>query len=631
MQQHRTLTVEVDEQRLADGEVVLSASLTSDAPAMMPFGPEILDCRPESVDLKRAAHGLPLLLYHDKTRIAGRLFGVHADGRRVRASQIKLFDNQHGREARALLAGGHREMSIGYTVDKSKHEPGGVKRALRWTLLEASIVAIPADADVGVGRALNGITTMDNLTTPTTGAGDGADTNPMSRSQRRQAHTDVAAERSRSDAIARTGAAYSAYVNAEDVARAISEGHTIEQFNATIMRKMQSGATDTARTEAGLGPAYVRHAGDPYSRFAEFNVVRAIQAQVDPATYMRQAGFEAEISRELQRSSLLQTEGVLVPNEAFFRWGPGERERAMSVGTSSAGGSTVETAVLEAEWIDVLRARSVVFGLGARLWQGLTSPVAVPRKAAGTSVGWVTETGDVASTDLGTENLTLSPKRVGAFSEVSKQLLITSALQMESAIFQDLRVAQMHELDRVAMLGTGASNQPTGIANTAGIGSVAGGTDGALLTWSHILALESAVDDANGIENPVFAGYAINGSTRSYLKRTPKHATLSEGLIMGDERSDAQGFNTLNGYRAAVSSKLPKNLTKGSSGAVCSLLVFGDWSNLVVAMFGPGVEIIVDPYTKAKSGQVVLTANLFADVGVRHAASFATMADAKLA
>jgi hypothetical protein len=114
------------------------------------------------------------------------------------------------------------------------------------------------------------------------------------------------------------------------------------------------------------------------------------------------------------------------------------------------------------------------------------------------------------------------------------------------------------------------------------------------------------------------------------MKRTPRHATLAEGLIMGDAPPDAGGFNVLNGYRCAVSSKVPNNLVKGTSGSVCSLLAFGDWSQIMVALFGGGVEIIVDPYSLATQGQVRITANLFADVGVRVAASFATMEDAKL-
>lgn len=630
MQQPLTRTLAVSERLAQDG--TLAASLASDEPYAREWGTEILDCRPESVDLSRAKDGLPLILHHDKTRLAGRIFGVYADGHRVRGSKVTFFDNEHGREARALALGGHREMSIGYAIEKSRAEPGGVLRATRWRLLEASIVAVPADVTVGLGRSttFESTSTMehDHVAAGNAGAAGEAGTqdHQLSRSQRRQLGQSDAAERERIRRITDTAAAFKDWVGAEQVAVAVREGYSAERFNEVIMDRMKSGTTDITTLVGVGGPAYVRNAGDPENYAQRYNIGRAVMAQIDPAAYMRAAGFEAEISRELQRSSPVQTDGLLVPYGAFFS----PLRRDMLAGTSNLGGSTVATDIPAAEWIEALRARSVAIKMGARMLAGLDRPVTLPKKSATTTVGWLSEVSDAGETEPNTTGVALTPKRVGAYTEVSKQLMITSVVAVQNIVRDDLQESVLQELDRVAMLGTGSSNEPRGIKNTSGIGSVVGGANGATLIWQHLLDLEAAVDNANALVNPGMAGYAINGATRSYLKRTPKHATLSEGLIMGDKPNDADGFNQLNGYRAAVSGKLPSTLTKGSSGAVCSLLIFGDWSQLVIATFGPGVEIIIDPYTLAKSAQVRITANLFADVGLRHAAAFATMDDAKL-
>jgi len=92
---------------------------------------------------------------------------------------------------------------------------------------------------------------------------------------------------------------------------------------------------------------------------------------------------------------------------------------------------------------------------------------------------------------------------------------------------------------------------------------------------------------------------------------------------------DTQNADTpVNGYTTAVSNNVPSNLTKGTANAICSAIVFGsDWSDFVMALFG-GLDVVVDPYTAAVTGEIVITSNQFVDFGVRHTASFAAMLDA---
>ena len=50
-----------------------------------------------------------------------------------------------------------------------------------------------------------------------------------------------------------------------------------------------------------------------------------------------------------------------------------------------------------------------------------------------------------------------------------------------------------------------------------------------------------------------------------------------------------------------VSNNVPSNLTKGSSSGVCSALIYGNFSDLLIGLFGDS-EILVDPYSAMQTG-----------------------------
>ena len=87
------------------------------------------------------------------------------------------------------------------------------------------------------------------------------------------------------------------------------------------------------------------------------------------------------------------------------------------------------------------------------------------------------------------------------------------------------------------------------------------------------------------------------------------------------------GAQPLNSYRAAVTNNVPSNLTKGTSTTVASAALFGsDWSNVVIGTFG-APDVVIDPFTLAKTGQVAITLNMFADLAHRQPATTAKRED----
>jgi len=286
---------------------------------------------------------------------------------------------------------------------------------------------------------------------------------------------------------------------------------------------------------------------------------------------------------------------------------------------TTEAGNLVQTDVRTDMMADFLRNKLVLGGLGATILTGLTSSLSIPRQATGSTIGTLTEIGSASESNPTVQTLTLQPKRVGAYTEASKQALIQANPSVEQMIRNDLISQALVLFESQAINGTGTAPQHNGIRFTSGIGTApAAGANGLAPAWTHFVDLETACANANA-EPDRLAGYLINTRTRGAAKK----AQVGTNLPMIWEN----GPTPINGYRAAVSNNVPSNLTKGTSTTVCSAAIFGsNWSDLIIGFFG-GADVTVDPYTKADTGQVKITLNQFADSGVRQPASFATISD----
>jgi HK97 family phage major capsid protein len=216
--------------------------------------------------------------------------------------------------------------------------------------------------------------------------------------------------------------------------------------------------------------------------------------------------------------------------------------------------------------------------------------------------------------------LQLSPKRLPAYVDISERLLLQSSAAIQQIVGRNL-TAQMLGVQEVAIFHGGGTNEPTGIAGTSGIGSVAGGTNGLAPTLANIIALETAVDTNNALLGSL--GYITNGQIRGKLKGTPRVASTDSMMILDDR---AGGL--LNGYRPYFTNAVSRTLTKGTADSVCSAIFFGNWQDLYIAYWG-GISLeMVRDKTNAISGLYTLVASSYYDAGVVRPKSFAAMLDA---
>jgi HK97 family phage major capsid protein len=325
-------------------------------------------------------------------------------------------------------------------------------------------------------------------------------------------------------------------------------------------------------------------------------------------------GLEAELSQEIANRSGKTPDGFYVPHAALI-----EKRSGMSVTGSDGiyGGKTVATQI--GGFIQALRPMLACARAGATLMSGLTSNVGLPRHKAASTATWKPETGTLDEVTPEIEQLLLAPKRIGAWTKFSKQLITQASPDVEAFVRDDLMQAIAVGFDYAALNGSGENDQPLGILNTVGIGNVAGGTNGAAPTYAHLLALVAAVANLNALTG--MPHFIFSTKVEAKLRGTVK-APLTETLILDE------GQLTLAGQPWLASNNAPDNLTKGSATGICSAIIFGSFQDLVLASFGEGVDVVVDPYTLATAGQTRVVVNSLADVGIRRPKSFAAMKDA---
>lgn len=601
---HRSFAV--DRAAINEEARTVELAFSSEEPYDRWWGREILDHTATSIRLGRLTEGGPLLMDHNARDHVGVIESVRIGADRVGRAVVRF-----GKSARAeeiwqdVKDGIRRNVSVGYVIHRAVLVETGddidTYRVTDWEPYEVSMVAVPADPTVGVGRSAEGgveATPIIETETP--------EPPKEIRIMDKKDEINVAEVEARGAANATKAindiiAIGEQYKCTDLAAQYIREGKSVDQFKTAVMERLSSKPLPTA--DIGLTEKEAQR----------FSFLRAINALANPTDRKAQteAAFERECSDAFSAKFGRAAQGFFVPHEV--------QKRDLTVGSNTGGGYTVATDLMSMNFIDLLRNKLALTGLGAQFLSGLVGQIAIPRQTGGATAYWVAESGAPTESAQAFDQVPMSPKTVGAFTDISRKLLLQSSLDMEGFVRNDLATVLALALDLAGVNGSGSSNQPTGVLNTSGIGSVAGGDNGLAPTWAHIVELESDVAVANADIGSL--GYLTNAKVRGKLKTTEQFASTNGMPIW-------QGGDTpLNGYRAAVSNQVPSNLTKGTSNGVCSAILFGNWADLIIGQWGT-LDLMVDPYTGSTSGTVRVVALQDMDVAVRHAESFSAMKDA---
>jgi HK97 family phage major capsid protein/HK97 family phage prohead protease len=605
----RFLRLDAERAVIDEAARTVTLAFASETPVDRYWGVEVLDVKASSMRQGRLKSGGAVLMDHDMRDQVGVIESVQIGTDKVARAVVRF-----GKSARAseifqdVVDGIRQNVSVGYRIYDAKLESEkdgvGTYRVTDWEPYEISLVSVPADPKVGVGRSADPepITPripeirMNENTPPAP-----VDTVAIENAARTSA---IDAERKRTADITAAADQLSKYDGVRDIAaEALRAGWSMDQFRAKALEVVTSKPLPTA--DIGMNAKEVRR----------YSIVRALHAMANPTDQRAResAAFEFEVSGAAADKQNRSVKGILVPFDVLNA----QRADNLVKGTATAGGNLVATDLLSGNFIDQLRAKMVLNGMGVQFLSGLVGNIAIPRQTGGATAYWVAESGAGTPSGQAFDQVAMSPKTLMGRTQISRKLLLQSAIDVEAFVRNDLATVLGLALQAAGIKG-GGTNEPTGILGTAGIGSVVGGTNGAAPTWANIVALETAVATANADVGAL--GYLTNAAVRGKLKTTERFATSNGAPIWAD------GNTPLNGYQAGVTNAVPGNGTKGT-GTALSSIIFGNFADLIFGIWG-GLELQVDPYSSGDSGSVIVRAFQDSDIGVRHAESFAAMTDA---
>ena len=596
----RALTVE----RAAVNLEARTATLAfaSETPYERYWGIEILDVTAASMRTGRLRSGANLLMDHDSTDVVGVVESVEIGADRVARATVRFGRSERASEVfQDVVDGIRRNVSFGYMIHKAVlvESVDGLDtyRVTDYEPFELTLCSIPADASVGVGRSAETIAAPGPQATTAAPATPASPAPNLTQKATPMSTIEVVAERNHAAEISKIAATIPG--GAELAMKAIQAGQTVEQFQQECLRALASKPLPSS--DIGLTKAEAK-------RYSILKVARYL-ANPDASSY-NDIGFERACSEAAAKVMGRAAQGVYLPSDV--------QKRDLVVGTATAGGNLVQTDVLVGSFIDALRNAMVIDRLGTRMLTGLVGNVAIPRQTGGATIYWVAENTAPTESQQSIGQVTMSPKTAGGFTDIGRTLMNQTSLDVENFVLNDLAVNLGLGIQQAAINGSGASNQPSGLL-TRITASVIGGTNGLAPTWQHMIDLETNVAMSNADVGSM--AYLVNAKVRGKLKSTQKFASTN-GMPIWDS-----GATPINGYNAAVTNAVPSNLVKGSSGSTCSAIIFGNFSDLMIGMWG-GVDLIRDPYANSTTGGVRIVALQDVDVNVRNVESFATMVDA---
>lgn len=618
-------------------------AFSSEAEVERWFGIEVLDHTPGAMRADRLSDSAALLNNHNWDRQIGVVESVSMGADKINRAVVR-FSRAPDAEIifQDVIDEIRKHVSVSYKVHGLKllEERADVDVYLvtDWEPYEISIVPVPADITVGVGRGAE--ISVPEIPPEESGDADadtrdlGKDT-PNQRSQKvdvmnekvlRAANGDLVramvdddgkivevletlekageaqrsaqrtgfeGERARAKAIYEMAEKY----GADDMARsAVKDGVSVDDFQSQLLDKLSE------RSNKPVGAASNQEVGLSDHEIGQFSFVRAFRALANPMDREAQeaAAFEYEASRAAAQKAGKNAQGIMVPTEVLTR---ALNTSTTGIATGDTGGFAVDRTLLSQSFIEILRNKTTVMNLGTTLG-GLVGGFDIPKQTSGATGYWVDEDEDVPETGFELGQVPLDPKTVGAFTEITRRMLMQSSLGIEAIVRADLARALGLSIDLAAFYGDG-NKKPLGIINQNGVNAVT--FAGAVPTYAEVVQMESqiAVDNAD-IDS---MQYILPAGLRGSLKTAEKFPGTNGMPIW-------EAGNTVNGYGTQVTNQI----TAGD-------MFFGNFADLIVGLWG-GLDLMLDPYTNSTKGRLRIVAMQDVDVALRRPQSFCIGRDA---
>lgn len=333
----------------------------------------------------------------------------------------------------------------------------------------------------------------------------------------------------------------------------------------------------------------------------KFPICSAIAHAIDPSARVNVDAtdeirlLDEEFTKSLEGSNVhYRTSECIIPHDALVT-------RDLTVaGDPSLVGEEPQT------FIDLLRGKLISTRVGIPVISGLKGDLPFPIVSGDAANEWQPE-GTAATQAAPTVNrVTGTPFRLTSYVDVTAKLIKTGGTAADKFVMTQLASNARRLLDKAVFHGAGpASNEPTGIPLTSGVGSVSG----ANMDYDRLVEFETDVCESNADgdgDSEMF--FVLRPTDRSLLKKRPREAGLPAYLCNDDNR--------IAGYRSV-----------GSTIINAGSMFFGNFAGVYILLWGNGVNLLINPYSLDKTGMVRVVFDLYVGVIVTQPAAISYASD----
>ena len=604
-------TVRFSTEEMDSDNLTVPIAFSSEAPYERHFGNEILGHKRGEVRTQRLKRGLPVLVEHggDQVGILEQ-WSLDEDGYGRGVMRLSKHNPYAVQVFNEFADGIRRFISVGYLVHQMKEvaaakdsEPATF-RVTDWEPLEVSVVAAPADIQVGAMRsaASSGTETESEKTENQ----PHCEETTMSE-ETKTIETPAVEPKVDTEAIEAQGAE----VERKRISRLYAYADDHKTVPMDVMQKAVTEGWDVSKLSRAHAD-FLRENQDntkaspvPQEDADRFSLLRLSNYLAKPTRENEKAaGYELEMCEAEASSRGASNSGTFSLPGNIWKKDFEKLQRDLTIGTSTAGGYLKPTE--HGPLVDMLRNKSYCLQLGTVL-TGLVGDVTFPTQSGGATAYWVAESTAVNESQQTFGKISMAPKTVGTFTDMSRKTLLQTSPSIEAVVRNDLLSTIATEIDRVCIEGSTGSGEPEGILNTGGIGSV---SLSAALSWATIPKIWAEVSKDNAdvgrmawMTSPAVIGHAM---------QKERGASAAGNFILNDLDDGWLGFPIYS------TNQCPDDLT----GSNYSAIIFGNWSDLMIGFWG-GMSLQVDDTTLGTQGARRIIVLQDMDTGVRHAQSFA--------
>jgi len=553
----------------------VSLAFSSENPVVRNIGgqeySEILLHNPENISLERLQNKAALLFNHDFDNHIGVIESASIDSDHIGRALVRFSSVGIGAEKYEMVREGTlSKVSVGYSILDYRIE-GDNLLVTKWEPYEISMVSVPADDQVGVGRSLEeekDESEHDQTSTEITGDGTEPTTEEIQVTEREEAER----------------------------AQEPEEVHETDSINNTEQKDSNSEPEQEVQAE---------DESDEKTRIAEIKAISrtfninaeitdsAISTGISIDAFKRQVMNKQTIIKEDKKmefslNSLIRSimdgdktgieygnKGVIVRDADFVN--------AVRAGvTTTTAKDVIRTDVLYGSFIDVLRAESVLKNFPVQMYTGLTSEIALPKLSGDFTAGFgfISENGVSPEVDANFESVVMKPKTFTGSVPLSRSV-VKSCPQIEQIVTQAIVAGSAERLETLIMQGIVAAAQAAGKVQTVDA-----------YDYATIVAAQGALGDEGVPFSSISA--VMSPQTKATLRATLRGTNTAAVYLFDD--GDLCG--------------VPAYDSKVLAGQ--DFIILGDFSKVAIAQWGDALELDMDDTTNRNRGSVI--ARVWADL-----------------